>query len=87
MDEMIPTKQYLLDLVSDAFRAIGQPEIKNLIFVCDSEGDFAQFEAIFGIPVYKVPCLNIRGGLMLAGKDAGWTELNHRLLKFQREME
>lgn len=80
-------RAYLLDRVAEAFRAIGQPDTKDLIFICESEGDFGQFDRILGIPVYKVPFINIRGGLLLAGRDQGWTELNHKLLKFQQEME
>ena len=83
----IESKNELIEKVAEAFRAIGQPEIRNLIFVCESEGDFAQFETIIGIPVYKVPFLNVRGGLLLAGMDEGWTKLNRQLLKFQQEME
>lgn len=41
--EKLIARSDLVVKVSDAFRAIGQPDIEGLIFVCDSEGDFAQF--------------------------------------------
>lgn len=85
--EKLIKRSDLVNKVSDAFRDIGQPDIEGLVFVCDSEGDFARFESIMGIPVYKVPGLNVRGGLLLAGKTAGWNDLNHKLVKFQQEME
>lgn len=84
MDE---EKSKLIDKVARAFRQIGQPETAGLIFVCDSESEFAQFKKIINIPVFKVPGFDVRGGLLLAGRQKGWTKLNQQLLKFQQEME
>lgn len=80
-------KTAFIEKVAQAFRAIGQPDIKDLIFVCESEGEFAQFDEILGIPVFKVPFLNVRGGLLLACREQGWTPTSYKLLKFQQEME
>lgn len=78
----------LIEKVAEALRAIGQPDTTDLIFVCEGEGSFAELgDEILGIPLYKVPFLQIRGGLLLASKEVGWTPLSQKLLRFQGEME
>lgn len=81
-------KAELINKVAAALREIGYPDTTNLIFVCSAESGYAEVgDTMLGIPIYTVPYLDIRGGLLLAGRDMGWTDLNRKLLQFQGEME
>lgn len=75
------------EIVARAFRAIGQPDINGLIFVCESDSIFSAYDSIIGIPVYSVPSLDIRGGLLLASKDYRWDTMGKTCIRFQSEME
>ena len=81
----------IIERVAQAFRQIGQPDTDNLVFVCAAEDeDYMDMESILGIPLFRVPFLNVLGGLLLATKgDAGYDNegIGYRLIKFQEYME
>jgi len=83
MDEKIK----ITEIVAESFRAIGQPKIDDLIFVCESGSVFEKYDSIIGIPVYCVPFLNVCGGLLLASKNSDWNSIGIKLNQFQKEME
>lgn len=87
MDNEIRIK--LIDAVAAALRSIGQPPIENLIFVCEEGSRFEKYDFLVGIPVYVVPFLSARGGLLLAStaKSYDWNSIGRKCLKFQEELE
>lgn len=77
----------VIGIVAQAFREIGQPNIEGLVFVCDSESVFNNYDKILGIEVYSAPFLNVSGGLLLGSKDYRWNTTGKICVKFQEIME